>query len=656
MTLPALDQLKPKDAMNIVCLFFAQSDQSSAPHAELGYTTQAEGFAAVASLFQSNRHTVKLTRDAFDRYTDSTRVGWKGPLRQELQVVFDTYSGLDRGSLRSLVKAILVHDWGNDMKLVQALPDLEQVISECRERLAKQDQSKEIRLDAATWSKIKSAYNAESPSDSVDVIGGHTFKIKTPDNKHLSISCQEIPQCWSVIPYVHAIGTYKEKIDELSKFLEQHFSSSDVKRNLKELPSPTWRTALDSGILEKVDEWIASTFSGDNTSEDFFIKFISEKQAQGSPSWSGVSKELSRTDWAESAIVFVGEWLAVGAARRGKLAEALARDPTIDSLIESAIDLAVASMSVKPAEPSTPRLKGGENRIYYGAPGTGKSYAVDEIVSTAAEKFTIRTVFHPDTQNSDFMGALKPVAIEGADITYRFSPGPFSKALMASHRDPSNLYWLVIEELNRAPAAAVFGELFLLLDRNDDGSGCYDVSAPSEEFEVWWAEGTGDQSGKFRLPSNLSIFATMNSADQGVFPLDTAFRRRWTQQYIPIDYTNCPVGTVEFSTSAAVTLTPDWRDFIFHLNTFLIDEIGTGISEDRLVGPWFLSKTELGSSLPGKLMIYLWDDLLRHHGRDILFRTEIKTYGDLARSIAGGVPIFADRFLTRFSALPLSSE
>lgn len=651
-----LDGIEPRDAFNIVCLFFAQSDNPRAPHLDLGYSTQNEGFADVAKRFRSNPYTVKLTRDAFDRYTNSSRVGWKKPLRPELQLIFDKYSGLDRQSFLSLVKEIMANYEGLDMMLSEGLPNLEHVISECRTRLAKQDPLKEIHLDAATWSRIKAAYNAEVPTDTAEIIGGHTFKIKTPDNKHLSISCQELPQCWSVIPYVHAIGAYARKVASLGEFLGQFFSPAKCRQSIEKLPSSTWRSEVDADVLEKIDAWVNDTFQDDETSKEYFIKFISERQVQGSPSWSGVSKQLSRTDWAESAIVYVGEWLAVGAARRGKLAEALARDPSIDGLIETAIESAMSSPPAAENTTSLPRLKGGENRIFYGAPGTGKSYAVDQIVTTAHPKCTIRTVFHPETQNSDFVGSLKPVALEGTDITYRFSPGPFSIALMAAYNDPGKFYWLIIEELNRAPAAAVFGELFLLLDRDVDGSGQYDVSYPSEEFGSWWEAGTGDKSGKFRLPSNLSIFATMNSADQGVFPLDTAFRRRWSQQYIAIDYKQSPEGEIEFSATANEKIKAEWRDFVRNLNSFLIDEIGTGISEDRLVGPWFLSKSELGGQLPGKLMIYLWDDLLRHHGRDILFRSEIKTYGELARSIDEEKPIFAERFLARFSSSLLSGE
>jgi len=292
-----------------------------------------------------------------------------------------------------------------------------------------------------------------------------------------------------------------------------------------------------------------------------------------------------------------------------------------------------------------PAVTGGNNTIYYGAPGTGKSYKVDNLSKGA---HAIRTVFHPDIQNSDFVGSMKPVREEG-DITYRFSPGPFATALVEAMNNPRKEVWLVIEELNRAPAAAVFGDLFLLLDRDEDGTGEYDVNCPSEEFAHWFEEQTGDKSGKIRLPSNLWIAATMNSADQGVYPLDTAFRRRWIQEYIPIEYDKGPDGKVSVMQADGDETSLDWREFVGMLNDHLTAELS--IAEDRLVGPWFVKEAELGDTgaLPGKVLIYLWDDLLRHHGRDVIFNGGIKSYGSLSTKSGTGEVIFSDGFLSRIA-------
>jgi len=308
-----------------------------------------------------------------------------------------------------------------------------------------------------------------------------------------------------------------------------------------------------------------------------------------------------------------------------------------------------AGPSGMPAKNTGARLKGGQNRIYYGAPGTGKSYTVEK---EAGSGTVFRTVFHPDMQNSDFFGTLKPVTSDAGKISYAFSPGPFSKALAHACSNPDHAVWLVIEELNRAPAAAVFGDLFLLLDRDSDGTGEYDVDCPSEEAARWYKANAAIGNGKLKLPSNLWIVATMNSADQGVYPLDTAFRRRWRQYYIPLDYTNGPEADLNIARNDGETpLTLSWLDFVNRLNGFLA--LHADISEDRLVGPWFVKESEIPESgeLPGKLLIYLWDDLFRTHGRDIVFDTDrLKTYGDISRAVDDGQQVFSQAVMSALLA------
>ena len=285
---------------------------------------------------------------------------------------------------------------------------------------------------------------------------------------------------------------------------------------------------------------------------------------------------------------------------------------------------------------------GAENIIYYGAPGTGKTHSVNEEVGN---KHCIRTVFHPDLQNGDFVGALKPV-MRGDNVTYEFSPGPFAHALKEAILRPNEKVFLVIEELNRAPAAAVFGDLFLLLDRDEVGLGQYDADFPTDEFKSWLCANCEQEIERLRLPANLWLLATMNSADQGVFPLDTAFRRRWNQQYIHIDYTNSPSGSFNIVKGDGTAASVPWAKFSKILNNYLTEKLA--IAEDRILGPWFVSDVELASSdlVPGKVLIYLWDDLLRHHGREFIFNTSVvKTYGGLSRRVSNRKSVFAEEFL-----------
>lgn len=287
----------------------------------------------------------------------------------------------------------------------------------------------------------------------------------------------------------------------------------------------------------------------------------------------------------------------------------------------------------------------GENIIYYGAPGTGKSYTVEQVVNSTN---TIRTVFHADTQNNDFIGSLKPSLDGNGDLTYAFQPGPFTEAYCLALNNPTEHYWLVIEEINRAPASTVFGEIFQLLDRNEDGSGSYQVNV-SDPLWAAHLEGRIDTwDNVLRMPSNLSLLATMNSSDQAVLPMDTAFKRRWKFCYIPLEFESaCAQGnlglTIDHQEPAV-----SWKDYAIAINHILTEN---HIPEDRHLGPFFLSNSDLKneqSALTGKLFMYLWDDVLRHGLRHVIFADLIKTYGQLIANYQSGQVIYNPDFLSHF--------
>ena len=296
-----------------------------------------------------------------------------------------------------------------------------------------------------------------------------------------------------------------------------------------------------------------------------------------------------------------------------------------------------------------PAITGGVNSIFYGAPGTGKSHRVHLECGDDLNKFV--TVFHPDTQHADFVGALKPMT-ESGRVVYRFRPGPFTDSLVHALLHPDQKVTLVIEEINRASAAAVFGELFQLLDRNPDGGSTYSIRAADPDMFSYINQALTDGGfpplDKLRIPANLSLRATMNSSDQAVMPLDTAFKRRWSFEYLPIDFSavGIPQTAIKLETSNdPVTLT--WPALAMSINAALVD---CDVAEDRLLGPFFLSAKELEdeekarSALCGKLFIYLWDDVLRHHGHDRIFSSVYKTYGALSAAFRAGKPIFSPPF------------
>lgn len=287
--------------------------------------------------------------------------------------------------------------------------------------------------------------------------------------------------------------------------------------------------------------------------------------------------------------------------------------------------------------------KVGENLIYFGAPGTGKSYTIDNLVD---QKNTIRTVFHADTQNSDFLGSLKPSVDENGKLTYAFLPGPFTDSYVLAMSKPTEQIYLVIEEINRASAATAFGEIFQLLDRDSDGSGSYQITAADPLLAAHLKENIPSWAGVLQMPSNLSLLATMNSSDQAVLPMDTAFKRRWKFNYIPLDFEKASaVGNLNLE---SIGLHVSWKEYAKAVNKILSNHL---IPEDRHLGPFFLNDADLEdeySALTGKLFMYLWDDVLRHGLRHIIFSDSMKTYGQLIANYNDNKNIYSQEFLSCF--------
>ncbi len=233
-----------------------------------------------------------------------------------------------------------------------------------------------------------------------------------------------------------------------------------------------------------------------------------------------------------------------------------------------------------------------------------------------------RVTFHPNYSYAQFVGTYKPVQ-DSADenqIKYEYIPGPFMRIYKAAKQNPSQNFLLLIEEINRANVAAVFGDVFQLLDRDENGNSEYPV-AVSEDIKKYLAK-NGIHEDELKIPSNMYIWATMNSADQGVFPMDTAFKRRWEFEYIEIDENEDKVKDYEIPISA--TKKVNWNDLRKAVNNKLIT---LGINEDKLLGPFFLSKTVLDSALDkgmdfvklfeSKVLMYLFEDAAKMKAKQL---------------------------------------
>ena len=308
------------------------------------------------------------------------------------------------------------------------------------------------------------------------------------------------------------------------------------------------------------------------------------------------------------------------------------------------------------------------NRIIFGAPGTGKSHSLElDRKNNFADDCFERVTFHPNYSYAQFVGTYKPITkIVGnkEEIVYEYVPGPFMRIFVnavkeqmrvKSEGEESRNVLLLIEEINRANVAAVFGDVFQLLDRKSDGTSEYPI-ATSEDLRKFLAKsenlgGNPDDYKTLSIPSNMYIWATMNSADQGVFPMDTAFKRRWEFEYIGIDDGEKKAeGTVD-ETFASYTLPiPSKQDndikyipikwnVIRHAINNKLKEI-SGVNEDKLLGPYFLSKAllekstkvsaeddneekaKICSTFKSKVLMYLYEDVVKMNPTE-LFNEEI---------------------------------
>ncbi|PWB88378.1 AAA family ATPase [Methanobrevibacter thaueri] len=249
------------------------------------------------------------------------------------------------------------------------------------------------------------------------------------------------------------------------------------------------------------------------------------------------------------------------------------------------------------------------NIIYFGAPGTGKSYNLNQdkydLLEDNEENYE-RVTFHPDYSYANFVGTYKPVP-EGNSITYKYVPGPFMRILKKAINNPSEPYLLIIEEINRANVAAVFGDVFQLLDRTEEFESEYPIEA-SEDMKTYLNE------TKIKLPQNLFIWASMNSADQGVFPMDTAFKRRWDFKYFSINHNEDLIKDTHFIINQKPL---NWNDLRKRINDELLSY---NINEDKLIGPFFAFTEYMNQEIEiktfkdifkNKIIMYLFEDAAR---------------------------------------------
>lgn len=308
-----------------------------------------------------------------------------------------------------------------------------------------------------------------------------------------------------------------------------------------------------------------------------------------------------------------------------------------------------------------------DNIILYGVPGCGKSHYIENkklLELKVKEENKIRTTFYQDYSNTDFVGQILP-KVSGEKVEYIFNPGPFTLALIQAYKNPKENVALIIEEINRGNAPAIFGDIFQLLDRKNGVSeyGIKNVQVIDYLNDYNFGKVGEDLYYHFdeiKIPGNLYIYATMNTSDQNVYTLDTAFTRRWDKEKIPNKFVNDD-DTEYFKKYYVPGTNCLWETFANTINNYIGENLETlQVNEDKLVGAYFvkgnvLSKSDVGTdrdkSKDGKelkekfaykVLDYLWSDVSKLD-HSVLFKSDYNTLDKLVEAFAKkGLQIFQD--------------
>lgn len=302
-------------------------------------------------------------------------------------------------------------------------------------------------------------------------------------------------------------------------------------------------------------------------------------------------------------------------------------------------------------------------KIYYGAPGTGKSFEVNKYLKekNIPDERIFRITFHPEYTYNDFTGQLLPTVVRtgehAGDITYAYEKGVFTLALEKAYEDTSKEVYLVLEEMSRGNCAAIFGDIFQLLDREKDG-----LNRGYSRYFINNAVVSKDiiaiDDDRVKLPPNLSILGTVNTSDQNVFVMDTAFKRRFEWEYISTkavkdendNYLNNIDITLNDGSGTPVEI--KWVDLYSKLNIFISSDDKLGLGEDKQIGQFFIEfDTDANwethkEQIKNKLLHFLWFDINQSSYRaDVrLFDESIKNFSDLYDTFADDGKIFSNAF------------
>lgn len=479
------------------------------------------------------------------------------------------------------------------------------------------------------------------------------YKIERYNLYTLQVSSRKsllvIPNQWVYIAaccclYYIELMKYKDKLEALG-FTNDMYEACHPSKDNGDISEDQKAKEV---CKEKAEHYLENY---DGADKEFLVNFLWNYEY-----WGGGKNIKRSNDFTDSPVLNIANTINASSSLIGAIVKGLANQDCLNLLLESEEWKSFEGSSASSHAPKkTSESKFPLQQIFYGAPGTGKSHAINELT---AGKDVIRTTFHPDTDYSTFVGAYKPttksvpvttvigtnavpVMYNGKEmmedkIVYEYVSQAFLQAYVAAWRKYCDVQegeepvdeFLVIEEINRGNCAQIFGDLFQLLDRGDEGFSEYPIKADSDmkkllekEFkglEIKNKEGINAlfKGGKdivaqvlagdvLLLPNNLYIWATMNTSDQSLFPIDSAFKRRWDWNYVPIS--NAGKNWMIEVNGAQY----DWWNFLEAINDKVYHAT---YSEDKKLG-YFFCKAKDGvisaDKFVSKVIFYLWNDVFK---------------------------------------------
>ena len=479
------------------------------------------------------------------------------------------------------------------------------------------------------------------------------YKIERYNMHTLQVSSRKsllvIPNQWVYIAacccqYYVELMKYKNKLEALG-FTNDMYEACHPSKDNGDISEDQKTKEI---CKEKAEHYLENY---DGADKEFLVNFLWNYEY-----WGGGKNIKRSNDFTDSPVLNIANTINASSSLIGAIVKGLANQNCLNLLLESEEWKSFAGSSASSHAPKkTSESKFPLQQIFYGAPGTGKSHAINELT---AGKDVIRTTFHPDTDYSTFVGAYKPTTksvpvttVIGTNavpviyngkkmmedkIVYEYVSQAFLQAYVAAWRKYCDVQkgeepvdeFLVIEEINRGNCAQIFGDLFQLLDRGDEGFSEYPIKADSDmkkllekEFEGLEIKNKEGINALFKggkdivaevlagdvllLPNNLYIWATMNTSDQSLFPIDSAFKRRWDWNYVPIS--NAGKNWMIEVNGAQY----DWWNFLEAINDKVYHAT---YSEDKKLG-YFFCKAKDGvisaDKFVSKVIFYLWNDVFK---------------------------------------------